>query len=228
MSQDTFPFAADDDAAYDESKSNRKALMMAGGVAGALVLGAGGYFLLGGGGGDAASTTVIPRAPRIAAAAAPNAAAKAAVKLPVAYTAPLGRDPFKALYVVPVEAPAAATTSSTSSTSSTSTTASSSTSSTSGSSSSTGTSAPVAAPTSTRYALKLVSISKPSPEVRFTTWSVDGKSTTVIPAQRFGKYGELVVLAFGKNASGVVDSAIIQVGDDSPMTVKIGATVSVL
>jgi hypothetical protein len=83
-------------------------------------------------------------------------------------------------------------------------------------------------PTTSRYTLKLVSISKPSPEVRFTTWKVGTDSKTVIPAQRFGKYGEIVVLAFAKNAQGVVDKAIIQVGDDSPIDVKIGESVSVL
>lgn len=218
MSQDTFPFAADEDTSYDESKSSRKALMAAGGVA-VVVLGAAGYFLLGGGGGSATDMAFVPPVHR-AAAAAPNATApKAPVKLPTAYTAPLGRDPFKALYVVPVAAPATTTTAAPTSTS-TSTSTSTTPISPSGTS--------LSAPTSTRYSLKLVSISKPSPEVRFSTWLVDGKSTTVIPAQRFGKYGEIVVLAFSKNAAGVVDSAIIQVGDDSPIPVKIGATVSVL
>ena len=53
-------------------------------------------------------------------------------------------------------------------------------------------------------------------------------STTVIPAQRFGKYGEIVVLAYEKNTAGKVTGAIIQVGDDSPIDVMIGETVSVL
>ncbi len=87
--------------------------------------------------------------------------------------------------------------------------------------------APVA-PVTSRYALKLVSISAPSPEVRTTTWLVDGKKATVLPAQRFGKYGELVVLAYSQNDKGVVDKAILQVGDDTPIDVAVGETNTVM
>ena len=55
-----------------------------------------------------------------------------------------------------------------------------------------------------------------------------GKSVTVIPAQRFGKYGELVVLAYTRNAAGTATGVIIQVGDDNPIDIKIGEKVSVL
>ena len=84
------------------------------------------------------------------------------------------------------------------------------------------------APVAARYTLKLVSISAPSPEVRTSTWTVDGKKETVLPAQRFGKYGELVVLAYTKDAKGAVNGAVLQVGDDSPMEVKVGESNSVL
>jgi hypothetical protein len=50
----------------------------------------------------------------------------------------------------------------------------------------------------------------------------------VIPAQRFGKFGEIVVLATEGNDAGKVVGAVIQVGDDSPLDVKIGESVSVL
>ncbi|MDX6199351.1 MAG: hypothetical protein QOJ79_2502 [Actinomycetota bacterium] len=218
MSQDTFPFAEDGEATpyVEEGARNRKALLVAGGVAAALVVGAGGWLLLSGGGGDATAALVPHGRPPAAAAAVPKPVVKPAKKLPAAYTERLGRDPFKALYVVRAAAPAAAPVAPTSTTAGTSGTSGTSLSGTS------------ANTTSTRYTIKLLSISKPSPETRFTTWSVGGTKTTVIPAQRFGKYGELVVLAFSKNASGVVDSAIIQVGDDSPVDVKIGDSISVL
>ena len=222
MSQDTFPFAEGEEAApfADEGDRNRKAMFVAGGVAAALVLAAGGYFFLGGSSDSSSvdSAFVPSRTTNPTVVAPKKAVVKPAKKLPAAYTAPLGRDPFKALYVVPAAATTAANTS-------TSTSVTPTTSGTSTTGTGTGT---TTTPATTRYTLKLVSISKPSPEVRFTTWSVGGTKKVVIPAQRFGKYGELVVLAFSQNAAGVVDKAIIQVGDDSPMDVAVGESVSVL
>jgi hypothetical protein len=228
MTQDTFPFAEHEDATpnVEEGDSNRKAVFVAGGVVAALVLGVGGWFFLGGSGsGSVDSAFVATHTARPALVAPKKVVAKPAKKLPAAYTAPLGRDPFKALYVVPVAAPATAGvvgTTTPGTTGATPTTGTGTTGTTGTGTTGTGT------PTTTRYTLKLVSISKPSPEVRFTTWSVGGTKKVVIPAQRFGKYGELVVLAFSKNAAGVVDKAIIQVGDDSPMDVAVGESVSVL
>ncbi len=224
MSENTFPFADGDDLSpyVDEPERNRKAILIAGGVAAALVVVAGGYFLLGGSD-DTVDSAFVPHRTVRPAAVAPKAGAPAK-KLPAPYKERLGRDPFKALYVVPV---AAVTTST--STDATGTSAGSPTSGTTTTTTTTPTSTTTTStPTSTRYTLKLVSISKPDPEVRFTTWKVGADTKTVIPAQRFGKYGEIVVLAFGKNAAGTVDKAIIQVGDDSPMDVTIGESVSVL
>lgn len=221
MSQDPFPFAAAEDAAgYEEAEGNsRKAVLVAGGVAAALVLGVGGWLLLGGSSEDPSASAFVPsKTLRPAVTAPKNGAAKPVKKLPAAYKAPLGRDPFKALYVVPVAAPAAGT-----GTTPTSTTGTAPT--TTGTSVTPTTSTPTG---TARYPLKLVSISKPSSQVHFTTWSVAGATKTVIPGQRFGKYGEVVVLAFGQNSSGAVDRAIIQVGDDSPMDVKVGESVNVL
>lgn len=218
MSQDTFPFADGVEAVpyTDEPERNRKAILVAGGVAAALVVAAGGYFLLGGGD-DATEAAFVPHKTVRPVAVAPKTVTKPAKKLPAAYKERLGRDPFKALYVVPVEVPAAAAAPTQAPAPATAPAATDTSGGTSGTQ--VGTS---------RYTLKLVSISKPSPEVRFTTWKVGTDSKTVIPAQRFGKYGEIVVLAFAKNASGVVDKAIIQVGDDSPIDVKVGESVSVL
>ena len=223
MSQDTFPFAATDDAGhYDEADAaNKKKLAIVGGLI-ALALAAAAFLFLGGGDSEEGDV-FIPRAPRAAkAVVAPPAAKKAVAKqLPVAYGDQLGRNPFQALYVLSAPASTSSTTATTAIPASTSST-SSTTSSTSASQSVT-----PAAPTTTRYALKLVSIGT-SPEARSTTWTVDGTRTTVLPAQKFGKYGELVVLAFSKNAQGAVDKAILQVGDDSPMEVAVGQTNSVL
>jgi hypothetical protein len=219
MSQNTFPFAESEDAVppVEDGERSRKAVLVAGGVAAALVLGAGGWFLLGGNSSSTDAAFVSHRPAARPAAVKPKAAPKAVVKkLPTAYKAPLGRDPFRALYVLPVAAPAptaapvaAAPPATTGTTGTTSTT-------------------PGTTTATSRYPLKLVSISKPQPEVRFFTWLVDGKKTVVIPAQRFGKVGELVVLAYTKNAAGNATGAVIQVGDDSPIDVLIGESVSVL
>jgi hypothetical protein len=218
MTQDTFPFAEGGDQApfADEAAGNRKAIFVAGGVVAALVLGAGGWLLLGGGGDATADAALVPHHAGRVAAAAPKAA-KVTKKLPAPYTARLGRDPFKALYVVPVSAPVAGPATTTGIPAAPTTTSTGTTSGT-GSTTTAGT---------TRYPLKLVSIQKVD-AVYVSTWLVDGKKTSVLPGQRFGKVGELVVLAFGKNAKGVVDNVFMQVGDDSPINVNVGESVSVL
>jgi hypothetical protein len=217
MSQDTFPFDAGDDhvAQVDEGKRNRKAMFVAGGVAAALVVAAGGYFLLSGGGDDSVSLAAAPHVTVHHAAAAPAAApaAKPVKKLPTAYTANLGRDPFKALYVVPAAAPAGQAPAPQPA----------------AAAPATGAGPTAGGSTGTKpYALKLVAISKPSPESRFFSWTVDGTKATVLPAQRFGKYGEIVVLAYERSSTGAATGAIIQVGDDSPVDVAIGDVINVL
>jgi hypothetical protein len=223
MSETTFPFADTASGAYaEDAPDNKRNLVLVAAAAAVAVLFLG-WFLFLRGGSDPAMTG-FPHAPRAAGVAAQKPAVKAVTskKLPTAYKAEIGRAPVKALYVVPVVAtdsnvtpvattpvaPSAAPASSGSTSNSTSTTTT---------------------PTTTHYALKLISVSKPSgSEVQFFTWSVAGKRTVVIPAQRFGKYGELVVLAYEHNAAGTVTGAVIQVGDDTPIDVSIGETISVL
>jgi hypothetical protein len=98
-----FPFA--ESVESDDATGDKKKLLLVGGLAAALVVGAGGFFLLSGG--DAEEDAfVLPKRP---AKVAPQKAApaKAVAKIPVTYAAPVGRDPFRALYTVPVAAPAA-------------------------------------------------------------------------------------------------------------------------
>ena len=226
MSQDTFPFAEGEEAAEfaeEADAGNRKAVLVAGGVAAALVLGAGGWFLLGGSSEDAAPVAFVPHKTVRPAATAPKTADKAK-PLPAAYKARLGRDPFKALYVVPA-APAGGDTAAPATTT---TTGTGTTTTTTGTTTTTPTSTTPAAG-STRYTLKLVSMTTPRPgEVRYFTWAVAGVKKTVIPAQRFGKFGEVVVLATDVNDAGKAVGAVIQVGDDSPIDVLVGESVSIL
>ena len=237
MSESTFPFdAGQQPLAVDEAPASNRNVLIAGGLAAALLLGAAGYFLLGIGGGshDTALgvTPVLPRHAVTKTVAVRPAVAKPVVKVPLASTEHLGRNPFKALYVQPVAAVAPASTG-TSGTTTGSNGSTGTTGTTTGSTGTTGTSGTTGTPGTTTsatapYALSLTTISKPSPETRFFTFNVAGKSVTVIPAQRFGTYGELIVLAYTKNAAGTATGAIIQVGDDNPIDVKIGEKVRVL
>ena len=229
MTESTFPFSDTPDEVAT-SAPNRRNLLLAGGLAAALLVGGGGYYLLGGNGSAEATVAATPRTLRPV-VAAPKHPTKGktptapAVKVPAKSVEHLGRDPFKALYVQPVAAIAPSTTGTTPAT--TPVTPGTTTGTTTGT---TGNPTPTSTTpaTGTSYTLQLVSVSKPSPEARFFVFKVAGVSKTVIPAQRFGKYGELIVLAYTKSASGAVTGAIIQVGDDSPMGVAIGEKVTVL
>jgi hypothetical protein len=100
----------------DESVSggddNRRKLMMVGAAVGVLVLAIVGFFLLKGGGSSASSDSGL-LVPHHAPKAAPAAPAPV-VKLPKHVAAPVGRDPFKALYTAPVAAAGGSTGTSTS------------------------------------------------------------------------------------------------------------------
>lgn len=194
----------------EPSGSKRRNALVAGGLAAALALSGGGFLLLSGGSSDD-SGYVVPSARKSTTAgktAAGRTAKPAVQTVPAVSKVRIGRDPFKPLYVQPVEAPAPTATTPT------------------------GTS-PTAAPTGTSglttgatYALTLKKIAA-SGDAKLYTFDVAGETKTVLAAQRFGKYGELVVLAWVKNSKGVPIGAVLQVGDDEPLSVKLGEKISV-
>jgi hypothetical protein len=206
-------------ATTEPARDNKKALI-AGGLAAAVALGATGYFLLFSGSDSSEQGLVAPVHRTVAGAkpakavTAKRATAKPAL-VPVTSTARLGRDPFRALYVYQPStssAPAAASGGSTNpafaDTTSTPTTT-------------------VGTTTGAEYALKLVSVTGAAQDAKIYTFTVAGTTKRVIAAQRFGKYGELVVLAYTKTSSGRVTGAVIQVGDDNPVAIRIGEQLSV-
>lgn len=201
--------------AVDEPAGRDKRVVVLAGVVGAAVLGFAGYhFLLAGGSTDEVQPLSLPKPivkPAAKAATAAKPAVKPATKLPAPTTVKLGRDPFLALYTVPVAAPAADAGGSASGSGSTST---------DGSSSPTATSSP--------YALTLVSITGAVNEDKVFTFNVGGSKKTVVAAQKFGKYGELVTLNFIKNSRGTPVAALVQVGDDDPVVIRIGEKLTVL
>jgi hypothetical protein len=102
-----FPFA--ESVESEDSTGDKKKVLLVGGLAAAVLVGAGGFFLLSGG--DAEEDTfVLPKRPAQVAPAAAKPAAKAVAKVPVTYAAPVGRDPFRALYTVPAAAAGGGTT----------------------------------------------------------------------------------------------------------------------
>lgn len=114
MSESNFPFGGTAVAEppaprVDDSVAgpDRRKLYLVGGLVGIVVLAAAAYFLLFSGGGSSSNSSFfVPHAKvKQPAAAAPKAAKP--VALPKTNTAPVGRDPFKALVVPPVVAPAA-------------------------------------------------------------------------------------------------------------------------
>lgn len=206
---------------------SRRTVLVAGGLAAALVLGGGGYFLLGGGSSDTAASGPLAPLPHSLKPATRSVipakgAAKPAAKVPATSTVPIGRDPFKALYVQPVAAPAAAA-GTTPTTGAAPTTSGSSTTASSG-----GTSTSTAPAPTASYALTLLKVTGgTNGSAPIFTWSVDGAGKTVLAAQKFGKYGELVTLSWVKSSTGRALGAIVQVGDDEPVAVRIGEKITV-
>lgn len=204
------------DAPVDEESTPDKRKLVAIGAAAAVVLAGGGWFFLHSSGSDGPAlglpSSGLPKPAAVRPAVKSAVKAKPAAKtvkpttvLPVASTAKLGRDPFKALYVVPA---AAATTTAPTTTTPTTTTG-------------------AAATTTAPYVLQLVSISGPANSDKVFTFKYGSVSKTVVAAQKFGKIGELVTLNYIKNSKNVPIAALIQVGDDDPVIIKIGEKLTV-
>ena len=206
MAPATESFAADD------AGKRRKLMIVAGGVAGAVVLGGAGFLLLSGGGSEE-EAFVLPthRAPKAVTAKAPTLKSKVPTtsKLPTASSIRIGRDPFRALYLAPEAGSGAAPGAG----------GSGETTQTGGSASDPAANAP--------YVITLTKVTSDPGGAKFFTFVIGKETKVVLPAQRFGKYGELVVLAYVKNSKGAISGAVLQVGDDNPITVLIGAKTSV-
>jgi hypothetical protein len=227
MSESTFPFGAPAESepftVEEEGGDNRKPLLLVSGLVGALVLGASAFLFLGGSDADDELALGVP--PAVPPVAAAPAEPEAVAVIPAASTEQVGRNPFKARYIAPVEAPPPAEAPAVQAPPApqpapqpvqlTIQQAPAP--------------APAAEPEPAEYPLTLVSVSEPQPQARTITWKIDDKELEVLPGQRFGKYGELVVLAYSTNEDGTeILGVIIQVGDASPFDVQLGQTVNVL
>lgn len=96
------PFLPDDDSG-NGGDDNRRKLIVVGAAVGVAVLALVAFFLMKGGGSssNSGSTFTVPHRTH---ASVPAAAQPPVVKLPKHVKAPVGRDPFKALYVAPAAA----------------------------------------------------------------------------------------------------------------------------
>lgn len=189
-------------------------------LAGALVaaLGVGGGVLLLSGSGDS-TTAAAPVVQPVRHRATPSATpAPVAPVVPVA--APVqGRNPYKALHVVPTGGAGSGSSSGPAGSPAPQSTAGQ-----------TVATAPPAATTTlsvTTATVKLVSIDRTDPTFPFATFSVSGKSYVVVPAQRFGATGDLVLLAFVKDKAGALTGALVQAGSADPVQVMTGKTITV-
>ena len=210
-------------AAEPEDGPNRKPLLMAGAAVGVAVLAGAGWFLLHGGSDSSSTDAFVAPHHVVQAKGAPAAVAKSAkapakvATLPAASSVKIGRDPFAALYMVPVAPAASGAPATAGSTASTPTSAGTAT------GTSTGASAP-AAPT--RYALKLLSVSGTG-KAQTAAFSVAGKTQYARVGAVFGRTSEIKLLSFQQVARGVW-SVTIQVGDDDPKDIMRGESISVL
>ena len=227
MTQTTFappPALVPEQAEQTGGGRSRRTVIVAGGLAAALVLGAGGYFLLGGGGSSddiqMGRPIVLPHATKPLAkkpAAPAKAAAKPVTKVPATSTVPIGRDPFHALYIAPATTPTGGGSTSTSTSTGNPAFDAPSQSGTS--------SAP---PQTASYALTLVKVTGgTNGSAPIFTWNVGGTAKQVLAAQKFGRYGELVTLTWVKSSTGKAVGAVVQVGDDEPLAVRVGEKITV-
>jgi hypothetical protein len=196
--------------------SNRKVVLMGGGVAVAVLAGAGWFLLHSGSSSDPTALPVVHRAPVVAhnAQVTKSTLKRKTTQLPAASSVKIGRDPFAALYVVPVAAAPASTTGTSTTPATGTTTATTPTN-------------PTDTAANARYTIVLTKVTTGSGGAKFFTFKIGTTYKTVIPAQRFGKYGELVVLTWVENSKHAVIGAVLQVGDDNPIGVPIGVKTSV-
>lgn len=204
MTDTLTPMVVDSDQA---PARNRRAVIAAGAV-GALVLAGGGYLLLSGGSSsnDQSFVPPIPRPGVVKVVAkhvklASKAVVKPAALLPASSVAPLGRDPFKPLYIQPVAAPVSAATAAPAVPTSTGTTQ-------------TSTTTTPAGPVATTYALSLTSVYGSGSNLT-GSFKVGAVVQQAKAGSVFGKNSELRVISL-QQESNALWTAVVQVGDDQP------------
>jgi hypothetical protein len=227
----------------DEPARDKRTLLVAGGLA-ALVLGAGAFFFLGGSDESLSDDGPVPVAASGIAATKPTstvrtAPAAAPAVVPAESTFEAGRNPFKALYVLPVAAKEGTSTSTGSTGTSTDTTGGSTTvapTSTTPTSPVTPVTVTPVTPVTVKpttpavvlHELVLQTVSEGSTTAKtLGTFLIDKKKYVVPVGQVFGPKSELVVVAYQQDAKGVW-TAVLRVGDSAPFDAVQGDELNVM
>lgn len=220
-------------APTDGSTGTRDRRLLLGAVGVAAAVAVGGFVFLGGGD-DAvdSSSSVVRNSPAVTktqkaatTAAGSRPAAKPAT-LPRPSTVTAGRNPFKALYLAPAAGTGGAATGQAPTPVTPLTPIAPA--------------VPITPPTTpvvipvapaeekpAAYTLRLDKVVGTDYRAR-STFTYGGKPITVIQGQRFGVYGELVVLNFGKRPGTATLDVLVQVGDGAPFAMRVGQTRQVL
>ncbi|MCU1693331.1 MAG: hypothetical protein JWM64_2422 [Frankiales bacterium] len=248
-----FPFTPLDEPEGTEDAGNRRVLLMAGGVVAALALAGASYVFLGSS--DQVDDTAFTPVTRAAQPATVGKKATAATrkiatpKVPVPFDEALGRNPFKALYVVPAAAPAAAvgvvdptlpqgttgTTVAVGTGTGTTTGTGTSTGTSAGSTTTTGSTttgtaakpaAAPAAPTAREYALMLQRVYGAGKDLT-AEFTIDGRKQVAKIGVRFGPTSEIRLISLQQGPKASQWTAVLQVGDGEPFDAVTGDKVSV-
>ena len=211
------------------AEHKRPIRLIAAGIAAAVALAGGGYLLLGSGG-SAPTSNFVPlthhRAPKV-----PTIVTKAAppkVKLPVAYKAQIGRDPFKPLYVEPAVAPAAAAVAAPGTPVApvtpglpTGTGPAPGTGTAAAPGSPAGTGVTPVTPADKTYTLVLRRVYGTGKD-RTAVFSIDGKQQVAKLGSKFGPTSEIVLLSMQQGPKAGQWTTVLQVGDGDPFDVVTG------
>ena len=242
MTESPFPFGAVEEAPALEEESesgSRRNLLALGGLAALLVAGGAAFFLLSGGEETSEDIAFVP--PARTTVTTPAVPVPKAVTLPVATNVPLGRNPFKALYVqpaaaapdvVPVAGPAAAPaaggvpaivlvtpTGATGGTSPGTVPFSGPTAGGAGP-------GPGTPPPAVEHDLVLRRVSGEG-DALSASFTIDGAATRAKVGQTFGPTAEIKLLSLQEGPQPGRWTAVLQVGDGGPFDVVIGESVRV-
>ena len=241
MTESPFPSGTVEEAPAPEQESesgSRRNLLALGGLAALLVAGGAAFFLLSGGDETSEDVAFVP--PARTAVTAPAVIVPKAVKLPVATNIPLGRNPFKALYVQPAAAPADAAPTGpatapapaggpaiilvtpTAPTGGTSPGSAPFPGPTDGGAGP----APGTPPVAVQHDLVLRRVSGDG-DALSAAFTIDGKATSAKVGETFGPTSEIKLLSLQEGPQPGRWTAVLQVGDAAPFDVVIGESVRV-
>lgn len=230
MTETLFAPALEQELPEEIAPAKRPVRLIAAGIAAVVALAGGGYLLFGSGGGSAGTSGFVPlthhrtvKVPTIVTKATPPK-----VKLPVAYKAQIGRDPFKPLFVEPAAAPAVPGAAAPGIPGAPAVPAGT----VPGSAPGTGAASPLGSgvtpvtPADKTYTLVLRRVYG-SGKDQTAVFSIDGKQQVAKLGSKFGPTSEIVLLSMQQGPKPGQWTTVLQVGDGDPFDVVTGTPASV-